>query len=59
MEKPYKFYALHMAILQITSNVCGEVNEVREERLRRRRERNRLKRERETSEERHVRFVNL
>ena len=40
----------HLAILQMASNVHGEVNEVREERLRRR-ERDRLRRERETSKE--------
>ena len=34
----------HMAALQMASNVCEEVDEVREDRLRRRRERNRLKR---------------
>ena len=44
---------------QMASNVHGEVDEVREERLRRRREHDRLRRERETSEERHARFVNL
>ena len=34
----------HVAALQIASNVCGEVDEVREDRLRRRRERDRLRR---------------
>ena len=40
----------HMAILQMASNVHGEVDEVRKDRLRRR-EHDRLRRERETSKE--------
>ena len=32
----------HVAALQMATNVCGEVDEVREDRLRRRRERDRL-----------------
>ena len=40
----------------MASNV--EMDERREERLRRRRERGRLRRERETDEERQARFVN-
>ena len=35
----------------MVSNVCREVDEVREERVIRRRERDRLRRERETNEE--------
>ena len=46
-------------ILKMASNVCGEVNEVREERLRWRRECDRLRREWETNEERQVRLVNF
>ena len=42
----------------MASNICREVDEVREERLRRRR-RDRLRRERETNEERQRRLVNL
>ena len=34
----------HIAALQMASNVRGEVDEVREDKLRRRRERNRLRR---------------
>ena len=33
-------------IIKMVSNICREVNEVREQRLRRRRERDRLRRER-------------
>ena len=46
-------------ILKVVSNVYGEVDKVREERLRKRRGCNRLRRERETNEQRHARFVNL
>ena len=45
-------------ILKMVSNVSGEVDEVREEGLRRR-ECDRLKRKRETNEKRHTRLVNL
>ena len=45
--------------IKMVSNVHGEANEVREERLRRRRECYRLRRERETREERHARFIKL
>ena len=45
--------------IKMASNVRGEADEVREERLRRRRECYRLRRERETREERHARFVKL
>ena len=45
-------------ILKMVSNVSGEVNEVREERLGRR-ECDRLIRKRETNEKRHTRLVNL
>ena len=46
-------------ILKMARTVYRKVDEVREERLRRRRERDRLRRERETNEERQRRFVNL
>ena len=46
-------------ISKIPSNVCREVDEMREERLRRRRECDRFRRQRETNEERHTKFVNL
>ena len=42
----------------MASNICREVDEMREERLRRR-ECDRLRRERETNEERQRRLVNL
>ena len=58
-RKPYfrNILIIH-GILKMASSVCREVNEVREERLRRR-ECDRLKRERETNKERQRRFVNL
>ena len=46
-------------ILKTASNIYGEVDEVREERLRQRRECDRLRRERETNEERQARLINL
>ena len=43
MDKPYNFVHYHVAALQMASNVHGEIDEVREDRLRRR-ERDRLRR---------------
>ena len=43
MDKPYNFVHYHVAALQMASNVRGEVDEVREDRLKRR-ERDRLRR---------------
>ena len=45
---------IHVAIM-----ASNQIDEVREERLRRRRERQQLRRERETSEERQERFANV
>ena len=46
-------------VLKMVDNACRQVDEVREERLRKRREGDRLRRERVTNEERKRRFVNL
>ena len=48
----------HVAILQMASNVHGEVDEVREKRLRRS-ESDRLRRERETSKENSIEYMNI
>ena len=45
--------------LKMASSVCRELDEVREERLRRRRKCKKLRRERETSEERQTKFLKL
>ena len=56
-----RFLYITRGNIKMLSNVRREVDEVREERLIRRRERDRLRGdlERETSEERHTRFVNF
>ena len=44
IDKPCNFVHYHVAALQMASNVRGEVDEVREDTLRRRREHDRLRR---------------
>ena len=53
-----KMLIMH-GVLKMVSNVCREVDEVREKRFRRSREGDILRRERETNEERQRKFVNL